>query len=152
MFAGLLRLFRAGCLALSVAGLARGAAAPEPLPTISLTVSGHKIVVEVAATPERRALGLMHRFSLQPDHGMIFVFERPEPQGFWMKNTYIPLSIAFIASDGRILNIADMTPQDERTHWSNGPAQYALEMRKGWFVEHGIAPGDRVAGLPAAKR
>ena len=68
-----------------------------------------------------------------------------------MKNTFIPLSIAFIGSDGRIVNIEDMAPQDESTHWSSGPAQYALEMRKGWFAEHGIGPGDRVEGLPATK-
>jgi len=83
---------------------------------------------------------------------MIFVFEKAEPQGFWMKNTFIPLSIAFIDSDGRILNVTDMAPQDERTHWSNGPALYALEMRKGWFAERGIGPGDQVTGLPAVKR
>ncbi len=94
----------------------------------------------------------MYRFSLKPDHGMIFVFERAEPQAFWMKNTFIPLSIAFIGSDGRIVNIADMAPQDESRHWSRGPAQYALEMRKGWFAEHGIGPGDRVEGLPAPPR
>jgi uncharacterized membrane protein (UPF0127 family) len=152
MFADLLRLLRAGCLALSVAGLARGAAAPEPLPTISLTVGGQKIVVEVAATPERRALGLMHRFSLQPDHGMIFVFERPEPQGFWMKNTFIPLSIAFIAADGRIINIDEMQPHDESVHMSRAPALYAIEMRKGWFTERGIRAGDQVKGLPEPRR
>src|SRR4029453_206078 len=101
MFAGMSRLLRAGCLALSVAGLARGAPAAEPLPTIPLTINGHKIIAEVAATPAGAQSGLMHWFSLQPNHGMIFVFERPGPQAFWMKNTFIPLSIAFIAADGR---------------------------------------------------
>ena len=109
-------------------------------------------MAEVAATPAQRETGLMYRFSLKPDHGMIFVFERAEPQGFWMRNTYIPLSIAFIATDGRIVNIDDMAPHDETTHWSSGPARYALEMRKGWFAERGIQPGDRVEGLPAPKR
>lgn len=133
--------------------VAVAAAAPlvVELPTTTLTIGKQKLVAEVASTPEQRTTGLMYRFSLQPDHGMIFVFEHPEPQGFWMKNTYVPLSIAFIGSDGRILNIADMAPQDERTHWSNGPAQYALEMRKGWFAAHGIMPGDQVAGLPGIK-
>ena len=90
----------------------------------------------------------MNRFSLQPDHGMLFVFERPEPLGFWMKNTYIPLSIAFIDASGRILNIEDMAPQTE-THAlvARDPRLYALEMRKGWFVERGIRPGDRVEGV-----
>lgn len=122
------------------------------LPATTLTIGKQKVVAEVAATPEQRSTGLMYRFSLRPDHGMIFVFETAEPQAFWMKNTFVPLSIAFIGSDGRIVNIADMAPQDERTHWSSGPAQYALEMRKGWFAEHAIAPGDKVEGLPAIKR
>ena len=124
----------------------------KELPTVALTIGPQKLVAEVAATPDERATGLMHRFSLKPDHGMIFVFERAEPQGFWMKNTFIPLSIAFIATDGRIVNIDDMAPHDERTHWSSGPVQYALEMRKGWFAEHGVAAGDRVEGLPKPKR
>ena len=152
MFAGIFRLLRAGCLALSVVGVARGAPPPEALPTIPLTINGQKMVVEVASTPERRALGLMHRFSLQPDHGMLFVFDRPEPQGFWMKNTFIPLSIAFVAADGRIINVDEMQPHDERTHVSRGPALYAIEMRKGWFTERGIKIGDVVKGLPEPKR
>ncbi len=122
------------------------------MPVASLSINGQKITAEVAATPEQRATGLMHRFSLRPDHGMVFVFERPEPQAFWMKNTFIPLSIAFIGADGRILNIEDMAPQDERMHLSKGPALHALEMRKGWFAERGIRPGDPVAGLPSPKR
>ena len=83
---------------------------------------------------------------------MIFVFEHAEPQAFWMKNTFIPLSIAFIAADGRIVNIDDMAPQDESHALVGGPALYALEMRKGWFAERGIGPGDRVEGLPAPRR
>ncbi len=93
----------------------------------------------------------MNRFSLKPDHGMLFVFERPEPLGFWMKNTFIPLSIAFIGADGRIVNIEDMRPLTEETHWSKGPALYALEMKKGWFAERGIGPGAVVAGMPKVK-
>ena len=140
--------------ALAIAGLflVASVAAAADLPTTVLTVGDHKLTAEVVVTPEQRAVGLMHRFSLKPDHGMLFVFERSEPLSFWMKNTFIPLSIAFIASDGRIVNIADMAPQDERSHWSTGPAQYALEMRKGWFAERGIGPGDRVTGLPVVKR
>lgn len=121
------------------------------LPTTTLTIGSHKVTAEVASTPEQRATGLMNRFSLRPDHGMLFVFERPEPQAFWMKNTYIPLSIAFIDASGRILNIEDMAPQTENSHWSRGAAQYALEMRKGWFAERGVRPGDRVEGIPNRK-
>jgi hypothetical protein len=139
-------------LALTAGVLAQSAAAADVLPTVPLSINGHQITAEVAATPAQRSTGLMHRFSLRPDHGMIFVFERPEPQSFWMMNTFIPLSIAFIAPDGRIINIDDMAPHDKNTHWSKGPALYALEMRKGWFAERGIRAGDVVKGLPAPKK
>jgi len=94
----------------------------------------------------------MYRFSLRPDQGMVFVFAQPQQLGFWMKNTFVPLSIAFIDSQGRILNIEDMAPQTEATHPSRGLALYALEMRKGWFRDHGVQPGDRVDGLPPASK
>jgi uncharacterized protein len=121
------------------------------LPMTMLTIGDHKLTAEIVVTPEQRATGLMNRFSLKPDHGMLFVFERSEPLAFWMKNTFIPLSIAFIGTDGRIVNIDDMKPQTEDTHWSKGPALYALEMRKGWFAEKGIGPGAVVKGIPASK-
>ncbi|MCC7040408.1 MAG: DUF192 domain-containing protein [Burkholderiales bacterium] len=130
--------------------LALPVAAAE-LPKITLTIGMHKVTAEVATTPDERARGLMQRFSLQPDHGMLFVFERAEPLAFWMKNTFIPLSIAFIGSDGKIINVEDMQPQTETTHWSKGPARYALEMKKGWFAEKGIGPGAVVQGLPPAR-
>jgi uncharacterized membrane protein (UPF0127 family) len=139
-------------IALTAGAIASGALAADALSTIPLTINGQKITAEFAATPEQRATGLMHRFSLKPDHGMIFMSARPEPQAFWMKNTFIPLSIAFIAPDGRIINIDDMAPQDETLHWSRGPALYALEMRKGWFAERGIRAGDVVKGLPTPKK
>ena len=126
----------------------RGASAAD-VPPSALTIGKHRLSVEVVTTPEKRAVGLMHRFSLKPDHGMLFVFERSEPQSFWMKNTYIPLSIAFVGEDGRIINIDDMQPQSEQTHWSRGPARFAIEMKKGWFAERGILPGATVSGLPA---
>jgi uncharacterized membrane protein (UPF0127 family) len=118
------------------------------LPVTTLTINGHRIVAEVVTTPELRAKGLMNRFSLQPDHGMLFVFEQPQPLGFWMKNTFIPLSIAFLDASGKIVNIEDMKPQDESTHWSRGLALYAVEMKQGWFNAKGIGPGDVVRGLP----
>jgi len=127
-----------------------GAAAP--LPTVTLTIKGQKVTAEVASTPDDRATGLMHRFSLRPDSGMLFVFEQPEPLAFWMKNTYIPLSIAFIDVNGIILNIEDMAPQTESTHQSRGAALYALEMRKGWFAERTIRPGDRVEGIKSPRK
>ena len=122
------------------------------LPTVPLTINGNKLTAEVARTSEQQMTGLMYRFSLKPDHGMVFVFERSEQRAFWMKNTYIPLSIAFVAADGRIVNIEDMAPRDESSHFSAGPAMYAIEMRKGWFAERGIRAGDRVSGLPPPTR
>ena len=139
---------------LAAAALALSSALPvaaAELPTVTLTIGTHKLVAEVVTTVEQRATGLMNRFSLKPDHGMLFVFGRPAPQGFWMKNTYIPLSIAFLDADGRILNIEDMRPQSEETHGSKGPALYAVEMKKGWFAERGIGPGAVVAGMPRVK-
>jgi uncharacterized protein len=138
--------------ALSFAMIAATTAFAVELPTVELVIKGHRAVAETAATDAARTTGLMNRFSLQPDHGMLFVFREPQPQAFWMKNTYVPLSIAFIGSDGSILNIDDMAPLTETTHPSRGPALYALEMKKGWFAERGIGPGDNVTGLAKAPR
>ena len=142
-------LIAVAAMSFATAGPAQGAGA---LPTVALTINGQKLVAEVVSTPDDRATGLMNRFSLAQDHGMLFVFERAEPLGFWMKNTFIPLSIAFVDAGGRILNIEDMAPQTETTHWSKGSGLYALEMRKGWFVERGIKAGDRVEGLPGVRK
>ena len=141
MISPLLSLFAALMLAVSP---------PVPaadLPMRTLTIRDQKLTVEVASTAETRATGLMNRFSLRQDHGMLFVFEAPQPLAFYMRNTYIPLSIAFIDPQGRILNIEDMQPKDESTHWSKGLALYAVEMRQGWFAAKGIGAGDVVEGL-----
>jgi hypothetical protein len=127
------------------------AAAPEQ-PTVELQIKGQRVVAEIAATEPTRTTGLMNRFSLQPDHGMLFVFPQPQTLAFWMKNTYVPLSIAFIGSDGRILNIDDMAPLTETTHPSRGAALYALEMKKGWFAQHAISAGDAIMGLERAPK
>jgi len=126
---------------------------PQSLPVTNLKVGPHPVAAEVASTPEQRTIGLMYRFSLPADHGMLFVFPEPQLLAFWMRNTYIPLSIAFIDAEGRILNVEEMPPRSDATHPSRGDALYALEMRKGWFAERGVGPGARVTGLPpAAKR
>jgi uncharacterized membrane protein (UPF0127 family) len=127
-------------------------ASAEDLPAVQLSIKGHRLVAETATTTATRTVGLMHRFSLKPDHGMLFVFDAPQPLAFWMKNTFVPLSIAFIGVDGRILNIEDMAPRTETTHPSQGLALYALEMKKGWFAERGIVAGERVDGLEKAPR
>ena len=129
-----------------------GVARAESLPTIELKIGSSRLVAEIAATTAARTVGLMNRFSLRPDHGMLFVFDAPQPLAFWMKNTYVPLSIAYIGADGRILNIDDMAPRTEATHPSVGAALYALEMKKGWFAERGIGAGDRVEGLDKAPK
>jgi len=149
----LLRLLAAAALAASLPCAAQPAdGKPQSLPISKIQVGAYPVSAEVAQTPDQRALGLMFRFSLPADHGMLFVFPEPQPLGFWMRNTYIPLSIAYIDADGRIVNVADMAPRDESSNPSNGPALYALEMRKGWFAEKGLGPGARVTGLPPPAR
>lgn len=125
---------------------------PQALPVTRIRVGSHPVDAEVAATPPERQTGLMYRFNLPADRGMLFVFPEPQPLSFWMRNTYVPLSIAFIDAQGRILNIEDMAPRDETGVPSRGLALYALEMRKGWFAERGIQPGTRVTGLPGASK
>ena len=120
------------------------------LPLVELTIGKAKLKAEVAADNNTRTVGLMNRFSLQPDHGMLFVFAKSQPLAFWMKNTYVPLSIAYIDAQGVILNILDMKPHDESTHPSAGAALYALEMKQGWFKDRGIVAGNRVEGLDKA--
>src|SRR5215211_8775530 len=125
------RLTRWCALAL-VAVCLQSLAAAE-LPTINLSINGNKLVAELATSTATRTVGLMHRFSLKPDHGMLFVFKQPQPLSFWMKNTFVALSIAYIDAGGRIVDIQDMAPQSEVMHPSAAPAQFALEMKKGWF-------------------
>src|SRR5919112_1327245 len=127
------------------------ASAPDESTTITITgTNGERTEVEVEiaddATEQRR--GLMERTELAENAGMLFVFEREEPRSFWMRNTLIPLSIAYIASDGRIVDIQDMQPLDETAHPSAEPAQYALEVNQGFFAERGIAVGDVVVEVP----
>ncbi len=143
---------RAFVFAVATLSFTAGAAFAAELPTVELRIGSHRLVAEIAATEATRTTGLMFRFSLQPDHGMLFIFDTPQPLAFWMRNTYVPLSIAFIAADGRILNIEDMVPRTDDSHPSLGMALYALEMKKGWFADRGIKAGDRVEGLDKAPK
>ena len=130
----------------------RSGAAPERLAErVVLHVAGYEVLAEVARTPEQQRRGLMGRRSLGENEGMLFVYDSERPLDFWMKDTPLPLSIAFLRSDGTIVNIEDMAPFRLETHSSRGPAQYALEMNRGWFAKRGIGPGDRVV-LPEAVR
>jgi uncharacterized membrane protein (UPF0127 family) len=122
-------------------------AAADPLLTYPLKIRGHEIRAEIAHTEATRRQGLMFRERLPQNGGMVFVYPVPEVTAMWMKNTRIPLSVAFIDARGRILNIEDMVPLSEDAHGSKGPAAYALEMNKGWFARRGIRAGDRVEGL-----
>ena len=114
----------------------------------TLHVGGRTITVEVADTPQARALGLMGRGSMGPDNGMLFVYPDEAQRSFWMKNTILPLSIAFVSKTGSIVHLADMDPLSERAVPSVHPTMYAIEMNRGWFETHGVKVGQRVGGLP----
>ena len=128
--------------------IAAALAQPQPqLPVTELRAGMHLIHAEVASDYSTRARGLMYRKGLAPNAGMLFIFDQPSEQCMWMKNTYIPLSVAFMDAQGTIINIADMQPHSEQTHCSGRPALYALEMTKGWFAERGIKPGMKLSGI-----
>ncbi len=120
------------------------------LPVAKLTLRQKTIEVEVANKEATRMAGLMFRASMPRDHGMLFVFSDDTQRYFWMKNTQIPLSIAFMDDQGKIENILEMPPYTEDTFPSAGPAKYALEMNKGWFDQNGLKAGDVVEGLKEA--
>ncbi|HEY0821386.1 MAG TPA: DUF192 domain-containing protein [Rhizobacter sp.] len=121
---------------------------PQSLPTIQLGAGIHNIKAQVAQTPEQRQTGLMFRQTMPTNEGMLFVFEQPAQQCFWMKNTFLPLSTAFIADDGTIVNIEDMKPHSLDSHCSAQPVRYVLEMNQGWFAKRGIKPGSKLKGRP----
>ena len=137
---------------LSVMPLVASAQVNKGLPIVEFSIKNSKLKAEIAADNNTRSTGLMNRFSLAPDHGMLFVFAQSEPLAFWMKNCFIPLSIAYIDAKGVIVNIVDMKPQDESTYPSGAPAMFALEMKQGWFKERGIVIGDKLIGLDKAGR
>lgn len=114
---------------------------------IVLQIGSRKIRAEIADTPQSREHGLMQRKYLCADCGMLFVFDRADRYAFWMKNTPLPLSIAFIAADGRIINIEEMQPGTTSLHQAQGEALYALEMNNGWFDRNSIRPSSEVRGL-----
>jgi|TARA_Y100000593_G_C4237872_1_gene300538 uncharacterized membrane protein (UPF0127 family) len=121
------------------------------LPSVELTVNGIPLQVELANDEQSRNQGLMFRESLPDDSGMLFVFPDLDQRSFWMKDTYIPLSIAYLNEKGEILNIEDMHPFNLSGVKSKGPAMCALEMNRGWFHENNIFPGDIIYGIPAGR-
>jgi len=139
-----------GAAALAAAATAWAAAdgQPQRLQAITLSAGMHNIRAELALTPEQRQMGLMYRRDLAQHEGMLFVFEAPTQQCFWMRNTPTPLTIAFVADDGSIVNLADMKPFDENSHCSARPVRYVLEMNQGWFKKRGIQAGFKLVGVP----
>lgn len=139
-------------LAIGATALTGLAHAQEAMPVIPLTAGMYAIQAEVAATPEQRERGLMYRKSMPANAGMLFLFDEKAGHCFWMKNTNLPLSIAFLADDGSIVNIEDMAPQTEDNHCPRAAVRYALEMNKGWFAQKGIKPGAKIGGLPQPRQ
>ena len=135
---------------LCVAALASAQEGQPTLPQVHITAGIYVINAEVAVTPLQRETGLMYRRAMEANDGMLFVFEQPGKQCFWMKNTLIPLSVAFLADDGSIVNIDEMQPQTENSHCSLRPVRYVLEMNKGWFAKRGIKAGSKLRGTPFA--
>jgi uncharacterized membrane protein (UPF0127 family) len=138
-------------LAFAAAVLAVSAFAQDAqmnLPRVKLNAGMHIIDAQVAATMDQRMTGLMHRKEMPQQEGMLFVFESPSQQCFWMKNTLLPLSIAFVADDGTIVNIDEMQPQTLDSHCSLQPVRYVLEMNKGWFAKRGVKAGTKLTGAP----
>ena len=130
-----------------------GSVHAEPqFPVVSLTAGMYVIQAEVAVTEAQRQQGLMFREKLASNAGMVFVFNRPAQVCMWMKNTLVPLSVAFIDEGGKIINIEEMQPQTTNSHCAGSQASYALEMNKGWFSQKNIKPGTVIAGLPKARQ
>lgn len=138
--------FWLGCLMAGVA-YAQGQAQMN-LPRAKLQAGMHQMDVQLALTPEQRQIGLMYRAEMPQHEGMLFVFEQAAQQCFWMKNTLLPLTAAFVADDGTIVNLADMMPQTTDSHCSAKPVRFVLEMNQGWFARKSIKAGYKLSGKP----
>jgi uncharacterized membrane protein (UPF0127 family) len=150
------RRLAAVLLALSLAGAAAVGHAQEGpqlnLQRVELSAGMHRIDAQVALAPLERQIGLMNRPDMPQHEGMLFVFEQPTEQCFWMKNTLLPLTAAFVADDGTIVNLEDMKPQTLDSHCSKKPVRFVLEMNQGWFAKKGIKAGFKLGGPPFAKK
>ena len=142
----------AATLLVAAATATRAQDGPQPkLPTVEIGAGMHRIQAEIAMTPQQQMTGMMFRSQMGNHEGMLFVNPAPEIRCFWMRNTLIPLAIAFIADDGSIVNIAEMQPRSEHSHCSTRPVRYALEMNQGWFDKRGIKAGFKLRGAPFDK-
>jgi len=139
VFAGLLALTSSLSLAQNI---------NTSLPIIELKAGIYRIQAEVANTPQARQVGLMNRASMPTDSGMLFIFDQKATHCFWMSNTKIPLAIAFLADDGKIVNIEEMQAETLNNHCPKAPVRYALEMNRQWFSQRAISPGSAIQGLP----
>lgn len=140
-------------LTVALVGLANLGAQAQDAPQtslqrVTLTAGIHQIDAQVALTPQQHAIGLMHRTAMPQQEGMLFVFDNPSKQCFWMKNTLIPLTAAFIADDGTIVNLENMQPQTSDPHCSKQAVRYVLEMNRGWFAKKGLKAGSKIGGPP----
>ena len=138
------------CAALALSSCSLMAIAEMPL--IELSAGFHRIEAEVAADSQNRQVGLMNRKTMPTQRGMLFVFTEKNTHCMWMRNTFIPLSVAFLDEDGVIINIEDMQPQTESNHCAKVPARFALEMNLGWFSEKGLKSGQHINGIEKAPR
>lgn len=118
------------------------------LPRVALSAGMYQIDAQVAQQPHEQQIGLMYRTEMPQQEGMLFISPEPRPQCFWMKNTLLPLTAAFVADDGTIVNLADMKPQSTQTHCSIKPVRYVLEMNQGWFAKKNIKAGFKLKGAP----
>lgn len=143
------QLFSSLCLTVLLLSTAH---AQTPMPRMELTAGFYRIEAEVAANQKNRMQGLMHRRSMQANEGMLFVFTQEDRHCMWMRNTFLPLSVAFLDAKGQILNIEDMEPQTEDNHCAAAPARFVLEMNKGWFAGKGIKPGQHIGGIEKSPR
>lgn len=138
---------------LALGNLAHAQNSPQmDLPRIKISAGMHLIDTQVANTDEQRATGLMFRKDMPQSEGMLFIFDRPSQQCFWMKNTLLPLSAAFVADDGTIVNLVDMKPQTLDSHCSSQSVRFVLEMNQGWFDRKGIKAGAKLGGAPFKPR
>ena len=138
-------------------GVSSASAQSNPAPQLGLartqlTAGMHRLDVQLAQTPEQRQIGLMWRKDMPVHEGMLFVFEQASIQCFWMRNTLIPLTAAFVEDDGTIVNLADMQPQSDDSHCSSKPVRFVLEMNQGWFAKRQIKPGYKLGGTVFNKR
>ena len=130
-----------------VPSTAHAEGAPQTqLPRITLNAGMHLLQVQLAQDFEQRQIGLMWRKEMPQNEGMLFIFEQPAVQCFWMRNTYLPLTAAFVADDGTIVNLADMKPMNDSSHCSNNPVRFVLEMNQGWFAKRNIQAGYKLTG------